>query len=808
MRGAVRIVAALAGGCLLAAVVAADAPPAGDEDLGGPARLSLGVVSSRPDQVTGGDARVVVAVPHGVPVNQVRLAVFPRPRFPDSVPPTVFPRPRFPDQPTPPTSSAGAHLPPGNGTDVTASLRPTPQRPRRRLTAVVAGLRTGANVLTATAGGQRATLTLDDHGAGPVFSGPRQYPFVCKTDRNQLGQPIIDNRRRTGLRIYAERNGTRVPDVVGWSRDCTAHTKIDYVYRSSDGTFHPLPDPRRRPDDIVETTTLDGRSVPYVVRRERGTVNRFVYSIAMLVPPGSGDPRDVRGWNGRLLYRFGGGVGRGHDQGVLSDADSLYHDGLSRGYAVAASTGTQTGVQTNMTLSAETALMVKEHFIEAYGIPRYTVGVGGSGGGVQQYLAAEHHPGLIDAAIPQFAFPDFITRFTGIGDCEPLEHYMDTSGDPTWRTWAKRVLVEGLAAGTTAKNPNGVGVCAHGWRGTTQQVFNPRYATQQPEWAFMDPPGVMDKVRWSHWEDLRGIYGRDDAGFARRTWDNVGVQYGLRAMRQGRITPEQFLDLNGSVGGWKQPRDMRPEGCPYAPPGCGDVPDPWSARNLTGVAHPATSAASTGENPGPAKTAPRTHGSAAAIRAAYDSGQVFTGRVSIPIIDWRPYLDDQFDVHDAVESFISRQRIADARGDAGNQVIWFTAANPFPVVDETGRALEVMDAWLARIKSHPDRSVAASRPRDAVDHCTDAQGEMIAVGPHVWDGILDRRAPGPCTQRFPVHSTARIAAGGPYSDITFKCRLQPVDRAIAHGLYGSWRPTAAESRRLHEIFPAGVCDYS
>jgi hypothetical protein len=770
MRG-VRVAAALAGGCLLAAVVAADAPPAGDEDLGGPARLSLGVVSSRPDQVTGGDARVIVAVPHGVPASQVRLT--------------------------------------SNGADVTGSLRPSPQPPRRRLTAVVAGLRTGSNVLAATAGGQRATLTLDDHGAGPVFSGPRQYPFVCKTDRNQLGQPIIDNRRRTGLRIYAERNGTRVPDVVGWSRDCAAHTKIDYVYRSSDGTFHSLPDPRRRPDDIVETTTLDGRSVPYVVRRERGTVNRFVYSIAMLVPPGSADPRDVRGWNGRLLYRFGGGVGRGHDQGVLSDADSLYHDGLSRGYAVAASTGTQTGVQTNMTLSAETALMVKEHFIEAYGIPLYTVGVGGSGGGVQQYLAAEHHPGLIDAAIPQFAFPDFITRFTGIGDCEPLEHYMDTAGDPTWRTWARRALVEGLAAGTTAKNPNGVGVCAHGWRGTTQQVFNPRYATQQPEWAFMDPPGVMEKkVRWSHWEELRGVYGRDDAGFARRTWDNVGVQYGLRAMRQGRITPEQFLDLNASVGGWKQPRDMRPEGCPYSPPGCGDAPDPWSARNLTGVAHPATSAASTGENAGTAKTAPRTRGSAGAIRAAYASGQVFTGRVSIPIIDWRPYLDDQFDVHDAVESFISRQRIAEARGGAGNQVIWFTAANPFPVVDETGKALEVMDAWLARIRAHPDSSVAANRPRDAVDHCTDAQGEMIAAGSNVWDGILDRRAPGPCTQRFPVHSTARIAAGGPYSDITFKCRLRPVAEAVAAGTYGTWRPTAAETQRLHEIFPTGVCDYS
>jgi hypothetical protein len=38
--------------------------------------------------------------------------------------------------------------------------------------------------------------------------------------------------------------------------------------------------------------------------------------------------------------------------------------------------------------------------------------------------------------------------------------------------------------------------------------------------------------------------------------------------------------------------------------------------------------------------------------------------------------------------------------------------------------------------------------------------------------------------------------------------LQPVERALAHGLYGSWEPTAEERARLHAIFPSGVCDYS
>ena len=735
-------------GCLLGGLVAADRQVPSGGPQGGPSRPVLTVASSRPDQVTGGEARVVLAVPNGVSTGEVRLI--------------------------------------RNGTDVTGLLRASSQAPRR-LTAVVAGLRAGHNTLIATAAGRRATLVVRNHGSRPIFSGPRQYPFVCKTDRNGLGQPVIDNRSRQGLRVFAEQNGTRSLRVAGWSRDCAARTKVDYLYRSSDGTFRPLRGLRAKPSDVVATTTLDGHNVPYVVRRERGVINRFVYSIAMLVPLPGRPGVDLRRWNGRLLYRFTGGIGVGHDQGVLNDADSLYDPGLSRGYAVAASTGTQTGVHLNLRLSAETAFMVKEHFIEQYGIPRHTLGVGGSGGGLQQYINAEYYPGLIDAAIPQFAYPDAITRFAGIGDCEPLERYLDTSDDPAWRTWQNRALVEGLGAGTTAQAPGGGSVCANGWRGTTQRVFNPRYPPEQPEWAFMDPPGIMRTVRWSHWEDLRSVYGRDATGFARRTWDNVGVQYGLRALREGRLRPDQFLDLNAAVGGWRRPAEMRPEGCPYRPPGCADDPDPWSSRNLT----PGT----------------RTQGSAAAIQAAYATGQVFTGRVSIPIIEWRPYLDPLLDIHDAVESFISRQRIIDARGAADNQVIWFTDARPNMTLDETGRALEVMDEWLARIRAEPRRGVSGNRPEGAVDGCTDAQGNVIASGPRVWDGILDRRPPGPCTRRFPLRSTPRIAAGGPYADNILKCRLQPVATAAAAGIYGVWRPTPADLRRLAQIFPAGVCDY-
>ncbi len=39
------------------------------------------------------------------------------------------------------------------------------------------------------------------------------------------------------------------------------------------------------------------------------------------------------------------------------------------------------------------------------------------------------------------------------------------------------------------------------------------------------------------------------AKFAQRPLDNVGVQYGLRALNRGAISVEDFLDMNANIGG-------------------------------------------------------------------------------------------------------------------------------------------------------------------------------------------------------------------------------------------------------------------
>ena len=297
---------------------------------------------------------------------------------------------------------------------------------------------------------------------GPIFSGPQQQPFVCTTARNGLGQPIIDNQDHFGIPVAQEDASGNYPrdargyptaaaTIIGWSRNCAGHTRIQYQYRTTGGSFLPLASPAGPlPSDIAMTTTLDGQTVPYIVRWERGTINRFVYSVAMLAPTTETDPArpDDSLWNGRLVFSLEGGVAIGRTQGTSGTGAMLRHDVLRLGYAVVTSTALRTNTHYNLQVGGETALMLKEHFIEDHGVPLYTVGVGGSGGAIQQYAYAQNHPGLLDAAIPQYSYSDMITQTIHVGDCELLEHYFDKTDrlNPKWKNVLNRRAIQGLNA--------------------------------------------------------------------------------------------------------------------------------------------------------------------------------------------------------------------------------------------------------------------------------------------------------------------------------------------------------------------------
>ena len=112
-----------------------------------------------------------------------------------------------------------------------------------------------------------ATLELVDHSiSGPIFSGPHQTPFICETDRftlpdgTILGPPLDEN--------------------------CSAKTRVNYVYKSTTGGFKPLADVKAQPLDLAQTTTSGGRTVRnHIVRVEMGPNRRFIsFSFCTILP--------------------------------------------------------------------------------------------------------------------------------------------------------------------------------------------------------------------------------------------------------------------------------------------------------------------------------------------------------------------------------------------------------------------------------------------------------------------------------------------------------------------------------------------
>jgi hypothetical protein len=642
----------------------------------------------------------------------------------------------------------------------------------------------------------KAELVLTNHPvSGPIFSGPQQAVFVCSDagDRAnaELG-PAID-------------------------ADCAVDTVVSFKYQTTGGSWADYDPNAPPPLDMAQTTTMDGDTVDYIVRWERGTINRFIYSIAVLSPNEQEEETpELSAWNGRLIYYFQGGVAIGHYQGDPSRSRMLYDHGLGLGYAVIYSTGTKTGTHYNLELGGETAIMVKDRFVSAYANPDYTVGVGGSGGGIQQYVYGQNHKSLLDAGIPQYSYPDMISQATHIGDCELLERWVDLqvlSGNPKWADWENRTEIEGLNALNGFGNPYlallpflppGSSECVNGWRGLSPLVLN---------WHFGTVPGISlpDQINtdWTHFEDAVNVYGVAADGFAASTWDNVGVQYGLGALVSGFLDADEFLDLNANVGSWKDEPDMVQEGCPFLSFLCPDpadlvglppVPDiwpnlidPWSWRNMALSPD------------GGLTPAPRREADPNAIENAYAHGHINVGDIQIPLIDWRNYLEGDLDMHNSHQSFAARQRLLNYDGDASNQVIWFTDLEQF---DQTPMAFEVIDEWMRNIKHHPWKGVAGNKPAAAVDSCFAPDGTLTYAGDDAWDGILDDGPPGPCTSLMPPFSTSRIVAGGPITGDIFKCHLISVEDAIAAGFYGSVVFDAAQRARLDAIFPTGVCDYA
>jgi len=504
-------------------------------------------------------------------------------------------------------------------------------------------------------------------------------------------------------------------------------------------------------------TTHDGQTVPYIVRVESGTINRAIYRIAVLDNPhdsASAQPwHPSPEWNGRLIMSFGGGCGVTYNQGVndikagagIGGIGVLGDAFLSRGFAHMVSTLNVLGQFCNDQLSGETFMMLKEHFIKRYGLPIWTVGEGGSGGSMQQLLIAQNFPGLLNGLMPARSFPDAVTTWNVAIDCRLMQRYFAGHGS-VW-TADQRQGVEGFTPG----------VCGAWDMYASSSIVASRACGVSKEKAY-DPVNNPKGPRCTVWDSNAATYGRDSkSGAGRSVYDNVGVQYGLKALNAAAITPTQFLDLNAQIGGVDTDGNFRSE---------------------------------------------RAVADTEAVRLAYAAGRVNTGGGSLavlPILHYRGYLDGNVDVHTRVHDFLVRERLRHSNGGADNEVIWTFPQSMLNLGMEA--VLDTMTEWLNNLmkdKSSDSAKVKVLRakPANAIDACWDNKLTRI-------NEPLSMEPSAACNKLFPIHSTTRLAAAEPVYADTLKCKLKPLGRSDYRVQF-----TESEWRRLEQLYPSGVCDYA
>jgi len=649
-------------------------------------------------------------------------------------------------------------------------------------------------------------ILLGEQGpSNSLYSGNNQYPFYCMTLNSNLGQPNIDNQEGFGVPVYE--SIILKEKIIGYSKDCGVNSRLSYYVIDGDNiTQLNLAEP---------LTNLSENS--HLFRVEQGSINRFIYTLIMPIKKNELGNRSAQSqWNKRLIYQFNGGSGIGYRQGrqVSKKIMTRQIKQLLDGYAVISSSGNRTSYTYNMLLAEDTARRVKKQFTSLYGQPLYTVGIGGSGGGLAQYLIAQNSQGILDGLIPLYSYPDMVTQTTYALDCDLLNNYFTFRAKDrnTWNDWSKRQPIEGMnamndfpqkaaflqpvnqiMAGFFPSLPKGNSECINGYFGLSSFINNP----QQGFIRDFFHPNVVKETKWSYWQDLAYLLGTDVDGYGLTTWDNEGVQYGLLALKDKLISPDEFIDINRKTGSWKVQSEMEAE--TIVTPFGRKKPlwlSLWGNQNITEIK----------DNEVMESVATRHSGSIPAMHAAYRSGQVFIGQVDVPIIDVRHYLDDDLDMHHMSASFYSRLRIEEANGHADNHIIWVSHKDFNPVHE----AFNVMDEWLLNKKKSPSINTVNAKPSYLEDTCFTSDGSIIARGKGIWDGQWNgssSKNTGICLKSYPMFSTSRIQSGANWAGDLFKCALIPVEKAIENGMYGGIK-MGKYAPLLKGIFPTGVCDYS
>jgi len=683
-----------------------------------------------------------------------------------------------------------------------------------RILGVVKGLKNGTNILRARAAdGQFAGATLTITNApigGPVLLSAQTTPWVCATPTAVAATATTPASNASGL-------STNAIDA-----QCNIATEYKLFYRTTTaGCSTALPDPSPpavaaanncfKPytagmtyPDLATTTTTAGVTVPYIVRVERGTLNRGIYDIVVLFDPTkttAWTPLAPQAqWNGKVVYSFGASTGQPRLQ-YRTEQNWADDAALSRGFMVVDHSLTDSLYNSNRVLVAETLMMMKEHITRSYGQIKYTLGNGCSGGSIQQNTIASTFPGLLDGLQPACDYPDSITTGLEVTDCVLLVNFY---AGTDWQALNAGLTSTQINAKKTAINGHLDHTACHGWNnlfGTNGKPGNyvpmvvadnttgavvvggaPRNNCQLPASQVYDPVTNPNGPRCGDADASVAVWGTT-AGLvsgskrALSTTDNVGVQYGLGALLAQTISPDEFVTLNEKIGGY-------------------DVDANFSAA--------------------------RAVADAAALDIAYKSGIVGSGKNQgkLPIIDSRGYDESygnlalgQYGIHQYWRSYSQRARIAAANGgNSGNQVIWrygysLTPATPAQVNAVTVASLTTMDTWLSALLTSAPKTwlngertqaqVIAAKPAAAVDLCYLSSDVNFAN--KITDAAVCNADP-----RLVPRASPRQVAGGSVQENILKCQLKP----LSFSNYTGITFTAAQQSRLQAVFSSGVCDWS
>jgi hypothetical protein len=651
---------------------------------------AIGVLSNRADAVTGGDALVRIDLGDAKAAS-VRVTL--------------------------------------NGSDVTSAFA---VRPNGHFEGLVTGLVEGANVLQARpSDGYGRTLTIRNHPiGGPVFSGPQIQPWLCRTQNqsNPALGPSVDVK-------------------------CNAPTVVELFYRNTATPAQFVAYDRANPPApaaIAQTTTDQGKTVPFIVERVTGTANRGIYQYAVLVDPTKAiEPWSTeQPWNHKYVNTFGGACSVNYQQPTVGN--QLGNVALlGRGFAVGTSSLNTYGNQCNDIISAEALMMTKELLAERHGPIRYAIGNGGSAGTMQQHLIAEAYPGLLDGLTTTLLYEDHWYQVVSSFDCILLFRYFGLpnaalgtgGGNPLFATAAERQKVWG-------SNPAGPdNMCGTKINFTLTELVPGAQAgcagpPNDPPWRWhpvTNPFGSRCAIA----DYQQAMFGEGPDGKAPRPLDNVGVQYGLSAFLAGTLTPEQFVDVNARIGGL-------------------DIDGIWQAQ--------------------------RTAADLGALATLYRTGRIVSGRgtASVAEIEVRNNITDT-GFHPPFHSFTYRARLDRTNGNHDSHVIWVPngGATPDPIL--------TVDEWLATVESDSSADplpakIARSKPAAAVDACFRAGGVVQDVM---------------CNGGWQYYGNPRLVAGWPFTLDHFKCQLKPLNPADYPVVFSSDQWAA-----LQQAFPTGVCDYS